>query len=249
MDSFFENPGLSHIGKKILKTLDIKSLSNCRLVCKLWKNEIEAMASKISFQDLEQFLEKYTKARSMSPEEHEIWNNFLVSIYEHSQTRRSKPNLFMKLYLKHFFLNDGLKLRKATTPFFEFVCNGNVRMIRFNLEKENFLGNRIVAELEFQKTLRFAIQSDSLEMVKSLCQVEPTIVSNDRGITPLHDAAKMGCLEIVKFLANLTSNPHIRNIYGKTPIDYARDNGHLEIVAYLNQFPNPKSPKRLKTDH
>ena len=114
MDSFFENPGLSHIGKKILKTLDIKSLSNCRLVCKLWNNEIEAMASKISFQDLEQFLEKYTKARSMSPEEHEIWNNFLVSIYEHSQTRRSKPNLFMKLYLKHFFLNDGLKLRKAT---------------------------------------------------------------------------------------------------------------------------------------
>ena len=154
----------------------------------------------------------------------------------------------MKLYLKYFFLNDGLKLRKRS-PFFEFVCNGNIKMIQFNMNKNNFQGSYLTPHLEFHRTLRFAIQSDSLEMVKTLCQVEPTIVSNDRGITPLHDAAKMGCLEIVKFLASQTSNPHIRNIYGKSPMDYARENGHSEIVGYLNQLPLPKSPKRLKTDH
>ena len=242
MDVFFENPGLSHIGKKILKNMDIKNLANCRQVCKLWNNEIEVLASKISFIDLEQYLEKYTKARSMSPEEHEIWHKFLVSIYEHSQNKGTKPNLSMKLYLKHFFLNDGLELRKRS-PFFEFVSNGNVKMIRFNMNKNNFLGDHIAAELEFQKTLRFAIQSDSLEMVKSLCQVEPTIVTNNRGILPLHIAAKMGCLEIVKFLATQTSNPHIRNIYGKSPMDLAQKNGYSEIVAYLNQFPYPKTPK------
>ena len=167
MDVFFENPGLSHIGKKILKTLDIKSLAYCRQVCKLWNNEIEVLASKKTFRDLEQYLEKYTKARSMSPEEHEIWHKFLVSIYEHSQNKGSRPNLSIKLYLKHFFLNDGLELRKRS-PFFEFVCNGNIKMIQFNMNTNNFQGSYLSPQLEFQRTLRFAIQSDSLEMVKSL---------------------------------------------------------------------------------
>ena len=64
----------------------------------------------------------------------------------------------------------------------------------------------------------------------------------EQGGTPLHIAASanMGCLEIVKFLANLTSNPHIRNIYGKSPMDLALKNGHSDIVAYLNKFPYPK---------
>ena len=89
MEIFFENPGLVHIGLKILKDLDMKSLASCRQVCKSMNIEIEYLASNISFEDLEQLLEKYTVARSMTLEDHNVWHKFLVSIFDESQIGRS----------------------------------------------------------------------------------------------------------------------------------------------------------------
>ena len=141
---FFENPGLSHIGKNILKNLDIKTLASCRLVCKAMNIEIEDLASKVSLEFLKQLLQKYTFERSMSLEEHNVWYKFLVSIFEHSQNAGSKSNLFMKLYLKHFFMKNtknALKLRRS--PFHEFVYNGNIKLVRFNLYHNNFHDNEV----------------------------------------------------------------------------------------------------------
>ena len=42
MDQFFNNPGLSHIGRNILEQLDLADLeSNCTKVCKSWKIMLE----------------------------------------------------------------------------------------------------------------------------------------------------------------------------------------------------------------
>ena len=41
MNFFFENPGLNHIGRKILGMLEYKSLLECAKVCKVWKNTID----------------------------------------------------------------------------------------------------------------------------------------------------------------------------------------------------------------
>ena len=58
MEMFIEHPGLSHIGKKVLKFADFQSQLACRLVRKSWKNQIEKIASKIrlNMNDLENVL-------------------------------------------------------------------------------------------------------------------------------------------------------------------------------------------------
>ena len=250
MEIFFENPGLSHIGLKILKDLDIKSLASCRQVCKSMNIGIEYLASNISFEDLERLLRKYTFARSMTLEEHNVWHKYLVSIFDHSQIGRSKPNLFVKLYLKHFFLkntNNAIKLRRS--PFYEFVYNGNVKMVIFNLHHNNFHGKYYLAVrnsfLDLQSAISFAIKNDQLEMLKSLPQITSTMdIMNSKGDTPIHQAAKEGRLEIVKFLATTKSDPHILNLFGKSPMDLARENGHLDVITYLNEFPCPNKKKK-----
>ena len=39
--------------------------------------------------------------------------------------------------------------------------------------------------------------------------------------------------EIVKILAPLTDNPNAQDKFGRTPINYAAQNGHTEIVKIL----------------
>ena len=41
MQQFFENPGLNHIGRRILGMLERKQLLECAKVCKVWKNSID----------------------------------------------------------------------------------------------------------------------------------------------------------------------------------------------------------------
>ena len=55
MEMFIEHPGLSHIGKKVLKFADFQSQLACRLVRKSWKNQIEKIASKIKLNMTEDF--------------------------------------------------------------------------------------------------------------------------------------------------------------------------------------------------
>jgi len=55
------------------------------------------------------------------------------------------------------------------------------------------------------------------------------------GATPLHNAAKFGHLEVVKFLvekggADVESKD---SEYGQTPVSYAAEDGHLEVVKFL----------------
>ena len=253
MEIFFENPGLSQIGLKILKDLDIKSLASCRQVCKSMNIEIEYLASNISFEDLEQLLEKYTVARSMTLEDHNVWHKFLVSIFDQSQIGRSKSNPFVKLYLKHFFMkntHNAMKLRRS--PFYEFVYNGNVKMVLFNLHHNNFHGKNYMAVhsslQDLQSAISFAIQNDQLEMVKPLHQITSTMdIMNSKGNSPIHQAAKEGRLEIVKFLATTKSDPHILNLFGKSPMDLAIENDHLDIVTYLNEFPCLNKKKKHKS--
>ena len=94
MNNFFENPGLSHIGKEILRSLDFKSQASCRLVCKSWNNHIEDFASKISFKDLHQLLRKFIKARPMSGIHIEEWNKYFMVIIRNEETSHTSSMCF-----------------------------------------------------------------------------------------------------------------------------------------------------------
>ena len=50
MDALLVNHGLNHIGKLISSHLNPKSLAQCRLVCKPWKDLIDNHRTWLSFQ-------------------------------------------------------------------------------------------------------------------------------------------------------------------------------------------------------
>ena len=97
MDTFFENPGLCHIGKEITTNLDFKSLITCRLVCKSWNDHIEVLTSKISLEHLQQLLDKFTESRSMSESEKKLWIKFLMFISTDKETKSNKSEKEMQV--------------------------------------------------------------------------------------------------------------------------------------------------------
>ena len=74
---------------------------------------------------------------------------------------------------------------------------------------------------------------------------DPNAADTTYGLTPIHGAAYNGHIDIVKILAPLTKNPNCPDKFGKTPIDWARIHGDLEIVAFLESY-GINSAKRVK---
>ena len=58
------------------------------------------------------------------------------------------------------------------------------------------------------------------------------------GWSTIHDAAFIGNIKIIKFLAPLLDDPNIRDITGDTAIDVARKDGHNEVVKFLQSYKN-----------
>lgn len=59
-------------------------------------------------------------------------------------------------------------------------------------------------------------------------------LTNRQGFTALHAAAKYGYFKAAKSLLNAGAVAKVKDIHGKTPFDYARDNRHSSLVALLS---------------
>ena len=131
MEILLGSPGLSHIIQKILRSLDFKSLLSMSLVCKSANNQIEDLAAKIIFDDLQNLLGEFTEARSMTDSEKGGWNSFLNQAF----CNESESNPFNKLYLKNVLSRDTKyrsELKKS--PILEFIRYGNVAMVQYILD-------------------------------------------------------------------------------------------------------------------
>ena len=62
---------------------------------------------------------------------------------------------------------------------------------------------------------------------------DPNVAERSTGATPLHDAARTGFLETVRLLVEARADPQARDSAGCLPVDLARQNGHAEVVAFL----------------
>ena len=139
MELVLRSPGLSHIIQEIFRGLDFKSLVSCRLVCKSANNQVKDLASKVSLEDLEQLLEGFAKARSMTDFEKRQWNRFLIHMFTNwseSINDWSESNKLMNLYLKEILSRDTQCEYKSgldKSPILEFVLYGNKEMVEYIL--------------------------------------------------------------------------------------------------------------------
>lgn len=73
--------------------------------------------------------------------------------------------------------------------------------------------------------------------------------NNETGLVPLHEAAKAGSLEIVKILLDHKAASMPRSCTGELPSDYARENGHIVVTEYLENYIPPINTFSHKWHH
>ena len=99
-----------------------------------------------------------------------------------------------------------------------------------------------------QTPIHAAVSEGALEVVKILAPLtnNPNPPDKTDEWTPMHEAAWKGNIEIIKFLAPLIDELNPRDKDGDTPIDVATQNGHHEIVKYLESYQKPSKRARLE---
>ena len=271
MNSFFENPGLCHIGTKIFFSLDFMNQINCRQVCRTWNQIMEDLFSKMLSKICLDHLDKYLEKRSVHHMDKIRWTKFLE--ISNCYFEISNTNRLYKLYMRHL-LNDTKRVYRfegkfstfAVAPNHAFIGVGNTKMIRFILrnngkfllEVEDVEKKCIEIRDDFERNLiHIAAMNGNVELLKKFCQKSnnwPNITilkARDwEGNTPLNLAAKFGHLECVKALWEfkiiwkIDEMLKIRNKAKLNAIDMAQQNGHLEIVDFLHPFANATRTKK-----
>ncbi|XP_034389970.1 cyclin-dependent kinase inhibitor 2A [Cyclopterus lumpus] len=61
----------------------------------------------------------------------------------------------------------------------------------------------------------------------------PNVRDRSTGTTPLHDAARAGFVDTVRLLVKCGADPQARDNTNYQPIDLARENGHVDVVVFL----------------
>ena len=260
MNSFFENPGLSHIGSKILLCLNFVNQANCRLVCRLWNQILEELFSKMlpktCLEHLTEFLDEFTSRNSLRQSEKAKWKFFIKKSCKYF--KNSKTNKLFNLYLKQV-LNTTRKRNwfRNYTPTHEFIFLGNIKMVkcilRNGLDVYDPEGWTILHEaIEFGhveivkylvdsqyfskvKALNIAGGKGNLEIIKMLAPDPKRVVLNrdQNGYNPIHNAVTKGHIEIVKYFIQNVNGLKARYVEGNTPLHLALKESEFEIVKLI----------------
>lgn len=62
---------------------------------------------------------------------------------------------------------------------------------------------------------------------------DPNVAESSTGSTPLHDAARTGFVDTVRLLVKFQADPQARDNANRLPIDLAAENGHTDVVLFL----------------
>lgn len=62
---------------------------------------------------------------------------------------------------------------------------------------------------------------------------DPNVADRSTRARPLHDAARSGFLDTVRLLVRFGADPDARDQWDCRPVDLARDQGHTDVVAFM----------------
>uniref|UniRef100_A0A667XRQ4 Cyclin-dependent kinase inhibitor 2A/B (p15, inhibits CDK4) n=1 Tax=Myripristis murdjan TaxID=586833 RepID=A0A667XRQ4_9TELE len=65
---------------------------------------------------------------------------------------------------------------------------------------------------------------------------DPNVADRCTGATPLHDAARTGFVDTVRLLVQHNGDPQARDNKNCRPVDLAREQGHKDVVAFLESL-------------
>ncbi|XP_042245195.1 cyclin-dependent kinase 4 inhibitor B [Thunnus maccoyii] len=99
-------------------------------------------------------------------------------------------------------------------------------------------GAKVNGVNSFGRTALQVMMMGSTQVAQLLLEhgADPNVTDRHTGATPLHDAARTGFLDTARLLVDFLANPHARDNTNYQPIDLARQNGHADVVAYLESL-------------
>lgn len=99
-------------------------------------------------------------------------------------------------------------------------------------------GAKVNGVNRFGRTALQVMMMGSTQVAQLLLKhgADPNVTDRHTGATPLHDAARMGFLDTARLLVDFLANPHARDNTNYQPIDLARQNGHADVVAFLESL-------------
>ena len=271
MELFTENPGLSHIGERILINLDFTTQLTCRLVKRSWKYILDKEASTI---DVEKFFENLFVTTEIEDDNYFLWIHFIRRCV--NSTLRT--NVFIKTYLLTVIKKMIKSKDVDNSPLEEFYSRKNDKFLKMILNEKMYTYN------DFEQITKHALLFDQIHIIKILIRYfnsdlfkgsinwatrkgrldilkvllnensKTSLVLKNNELKPIywgkniiHIAAKNGQLEIVKTFCSKVNNPMAKDKFGNLPIHYAALKGHLENVKFLTNFSsNPFVQNKLR---
>ncbi|KAM9362916.1 cyclin-dependent kinase 4 inhibitor B [Symphorus nematophorus] len=87
----------------------------------------------------------------------------------------------------------------------------------------------------FGRTALQVMMMGSTQVARALLKhgADPNVRDKSTGGCSLHDAARTGFLDTVRLLVQYGADPQARDNKDCRPVDLAQDNGHTDVVAFL----------------
>nr|CAD7265239.1 unnamed protein product [Timema shepardi] len=121
------------------------------------------------------------------------------------------------------------------------VQHGNISLVKCLVENH---ANIELPDSRGYRCLHFSSQCKNLEVVKYLIRQGAELDAKDmEGNTALHISAQRGCLEVSRCLVEAEATIDTQNNKGHTALKLAKDNGHNDVVEYLER----RKPKKCVT--
>ena len=90
-------------------------------------------------------------------------------------------------------------------------------------------------DLESTSSLQLATRYGLSRVAKDVIDIDPETISQQDwlGISPLHEAAKAGWLDLVRMLLDAGAQASLATNNGRSPLYFAAENGHFDIASVL----------------